>query len=120
MQPRTPTILWDIQDSASFIFLQIEGKTFDDFVESRALRRIAERELEVIGEASRRLRDHDPATAARLPGLSEALGARNVIAHEYDNLKYDQLWETVNGPLRDLAETATSILQEYGPPGGKG
>ncbi|MGD9714773.1 MAG: DUF86 domain-containing protein [Thermomicrobiales bacterium] len=116
MRPKTAQLLWDIQDSAQFIFLQTEGLSFEAFEDSRTLRRVVERELEILGEAARRIRDHDPDVAARLPGLHEAIGVRNVIAHEYHDIQYDRIWVAIRGPLHRLEQEASRMLNELGPP----
>jgi uncharacterized protein with HEPN domain len=117
MLPRSPKLLWDIQDSAAFILEATDGKTFDDFIGTKMLRLAVERQFEIVGEASRRLRDYDPETAEALPGIHEAIGVRNIIAHEYDELDYTILWRTIQGPLRTLERAAAELLEEIGPPG---
>ena len=119
MLPKSAKLLWDIQDSAAFILEATVGKSFNDFMDTTMLRLAVERQFEIVGEASRRLRDYDPGTAVRLLGLNEAIAVRNIVTHEYDEINYQTLWETVQTSLPKLRDSALKLLDEYGPPGGK-
>ncbi len=124
MRPDSAKLLWDIQSAGLSILRLADGSTYEDFIstkdESAADTRAAvERYFEIVGEGRRRLRDHDPDTAKRLPGLGGAIGTRNVIVHEYDEINYRLLWRTLEKHLPELLASATGLLEEYGPPGGK-
>ena len=71
------------------------GKTFHDFQEDRGLQLIVERELEIIGEALARLRREHPALAGQIPDIRKIVGLRNVLAHGYDILEHEILWDIV-------------------------
>jgi uncharacterized protein with HEPN domain len=62
MQPKTPTLLEDIRDAAAFILESVHGVTENEYQHNRMLRQSIERNFEIIGEAVRRLTQHDPAT----------------------------------------------------------
>ena len=47
------------------------------------------------GYATERLREHDPETAAGLPGINAVIAARENVLYEYDKIDYRNLWETV-------------------------
>lgn len=49
--------IWDIVDAAKAIQGFVAGKTFAEYESNRMFRRAVERELEIIGEASRHLSD---------------------------------------------------------------
>ena len=70
-------------------------KTLHDFREDRGLQLIVERELEIIGEALARLRRDHPPLADRIPDIRKIVGLRNVLAHGYDILEHEILWDTV-------------------------
>ncbi|MBM4025030.1 MAG: DUF86 domain-containing protein [Planctomycetes bacterium] len=79
-----------------------QGKTFRDFQEDRGLQLIVERELEIIGEALARLRREHPILADRIPDLRKIVGLRNVLAHGYDILEHEILWDIVANKLSVL------------------
>jgi uncharacterized protein with HEPN domain len=79
-----------------------QGKTFHDFQEDRGLQLIVERELEIIGEALARLRREHPALADHVPDIHKIVGLRNVLAHGYDILEHEILWDIVVNKLSVL------------------
>ena len=84
MQPKTPKLLNDLRDSAAFILAAVSGKSFDHYHGDRVLRQAIERSFEIIGEAMKRLAQHDPETAARIGDYREIIAFRNVLIHGYD------------------------------------
>lgn len=79
-----------------------QGKTFGDFQGDRALQLIVEREFEIIGEALTRLRRDHPALAERVKDVDKIIGLRNVLAHGYDILEYEILWDVVENKIAVL------------------
>ena len=88
-------ILRSIQEIESFC----HGRTFQDFQEDRALQLIVERELEIIGEALARLRRDHPDLAEQISDIHKIIGLRNVLAHGYDILENEILWDIVENKL---------------------
>ncbi len=88
-------ILRSIQEIETFC----QSKTFHDFREDRALQLIIERELEIIGEALARLRRDHPDLAEEIRDVHKVVGLRNVLAHGYDVLEHEILWDTVENKL---------------------
>lgn len=70
------------------------------------------RNIEVIGEASRRIQARHPEFAAEHPELplSSAYQMRNAVAHGYFEVDMDIVWKTVVGDLPTLAGLVRSIL----------
>ena len=66
MHPRSPKLLEDIRDAASFIGEVTAGLSIAEYSANRLLRQAVERNFEIIGEAVRRLASQDPDTAAHL------------------------------------------------------
>jgi len=91
-------ILRSIQEIESFC----HGRIFHDFQEDRALQLIVERELEIIGEALARLRRDHPILAEQIRDLHKIVGLRNVLAHGYDILEHEILWDIVENKLAIL------------------
>ena len=87
------------------------AKTFHDFRKDRGLQLIVERELEIIGEALARLRRDHPDRAGRIHDLDKIIGLRNVLAHGYDILEHEILWDIVENKIpilkRDVQSPAT-------------
>ncbi|MGH2531104.1 MAG: HepT-like ribonuclease domain-containing protein [Thermomicrobiales bacterium] len=112
MQPKTPGLLWDIEDAAKFILEQAAGATYETYVQDRMLRLAVERNFGVIGEAARRLANHDPETASRLSGLPRMIAYRNVLAHGYDEVNNAEVWEIIQDVLPTLKVEVEQLLRE--------
>ena len=91
-------ILRAINETQSFC----HGKSFDEFKADRGLQLAVERELEIIGEALIRLRRDHPSLAACIADIDKIIGLRNVLAHGYDILEYEILWDVVENKLQNL------------------
>ncbi len=78
------------------------GKNFDDFKADRGLQLVVERELEIVGEALVRLRRDHPSLADHIADIDKIIGLRNVLAHGYDMLEYEILWDVVENKLQNL------------------
>lgn len=92
----------DILRSIEEIEAFCQAKTFHDFQEDRALQLIVERELEIIGEALARLRRDHPDLAEEIRDVHKVIGLRNVLAHGYDVLEYEILWDIIENKLPTL------------------
>lgn len=93
--------LWDILDAARAAVKFTEGRSPESMQQDRMLRNAIERNLEIIGEASRRLSEQARATLADVPWRS-MIGLRNILAHEYDNIRCEILWSVCFDELPDL------------------
>jgi len=80
MQPQSPKLLEDIRDAAAFIREVTKGKSLADYGADRLLRQAIERNFEIIGEAIKRLAQHDAETAARIDDYRQIIAFRDVEA----------------------------------------
>jgi uncharacterized protein with HEPN domain len=101
--------LWDMHDAARSIQTLVADMTFEQFRADRRTYRAVERELEIMGEAARRVSDSFRAAHVEIPWIS-IIGQRNVLAHEYGHIRYDLLWETVARRLPDLVRRLEGLL----------
>ena len=81
---------------------------FDD---SWLVRSAAERQLEIIGEAAGKLSEQLNERRPDLP-ISEARSLRNVIAHEYGDVDYDLLWQTMSASVPRFADSLGTELAD--------
>lgn len=90
--------LLDIQQA----ILQIEEYTdnvkFDQFIQDKMRQDAVVQQLEIIGEASRRL---SSSFLDKLP-IREAVDMRNFLIHNYDELNLETIWKTINTDLLEL------------------
>ena len=112
MQPSPRKCLWEIYDASAFLVADNADIEFDQFVRDRRLIASALHHLLVIGEACRNLRDYFPEVASQFPELNPAIGMRNVIAHEYSDLDYQLVWQTIDQKLATLRDRALALYLE--------
>lgn len=74
------------------------------------------RNLEVIGEAARRILDEYPEFAARYTGVpwKKIYAMRNRLSHGYFEINLEVLWETVRQSLPELERHVRRILHDPG------
>jgi uncharacterized protein with HEPN domain len=87
--------LWDMLTAAKAVAGFVQGRTLDDYVADLMLRSAVERQVEIIGEAARRvskeLQDKHPEIPWR-----PIQAQRHVLAHDYGEIKHDRLWRVAD------------------------
>lgn len=71
-----------------------------------------ERLMELTSEALKRALKADPALVAEIPNISKIRGMRNRLAHKYDGIKIDIVWDAVLIHMPVLVEAVAAILQQ--------
>jgi uncharacterized protein with HEPN domain len=112
MEPKSPKLLEDIRDAATFVRQAVESKSLDDYRRDRLLRQAVERNFEIIGEAVGRLAKVDPTIAARISQHARIVSFRNLLIHGYDLIDEAQVWEVIRQNLPTLEAEVTALLAE--------
>ena len=110
MQPQSPKLLEDIRDAAAFIREVAKGKSLTDYGADRLLRQAIERNFEIIGEAIKRLAQHDAETAARIDDYRQIIAFRNVLIHGYDLVDHPLVWSTIESQIPTLLRDVETLL----------
>ncbi|MBI2433869.1 MAG: DUF86 domain-containing protein [Candidatus Hydrogenedentes bacterium] len=107
--PRDISRLWDMLDAARTAVEFTKDLRFEEFMLDRKTRNAVERNLEILGEAARHV---SPGTREQLPNVAwrSVIGFRNVLAHEYGEIRYEILWSMVRGKMIPLIRQ----LEEFG------
>ena len=103
--------MWDISDACGEI-IEFMGKiTYRDYENNKILRYAVERKLEIIGEASSRIRaefkDKYPDVAWR-----KTVSLRNILIHEYGDVRHEIIYTIVMHNVPVLFEQMKRILKE--------
>ena len=86
--------LQDISDAISDLEnCLIDVKSFEDFSADFALKRVTERQFEIIGEALRKYNAIE--NIQQIDNTKKIIGLRNIIAHAYDSVDYALLWSII-------------------------
>lgn len=114
IDPRVEKLLDDIYTSAKRITDRLQGETREGFlsVQGMDVQDIVARRLTIIGEAAAAiLRKHaDFSEQNPTIPLRYAKGMRNALVHDYDGIKWELVWDTVQEGLPQLIESIEPFL----------
>ena len=104
-EERDPAHLWDMLEAARAVVDFTESLTLEEFLAAgrdRQITRLAvERELEILGEAARRVSSPFRSEHPEIP-WQEIVGLCNVISHEYDRINYAEIYRIVHERIPEL------------------
>src|SRR5688572_7781038 len=109
MQPKILKYILDIQS----VIQEIEtiktkaNNNFKSFQSDIILQRAIERDLEIIGEAIRKIIEIDP--AIEITSAKNIIGLRNIISHAYDSVEPEMIWGIIQNNIPLLAEEINVI-----------
>ncbi|MCB0759992.1 MAG: DUF86 domain-containing protein [Flavobacteriales bacterium] len=83
------------------------GNDFHVFSSQIVLQRAAERGLEIIGEAVRKLLEISPDIG--LSSAKKIIGLRNIIAHAYDSVEPELIWAIIQRDIPRLQEEIVTL-----------
>jgi uncharacterized protein with HEPN domain len=83
--------LWDMLTAANAVGDFVRGRSIEDYLADLLLRSAVERQVEVIGEAARRVSKPFQEAHPEIP-WRPIQAQRHVLAHDYGEIKHDRLW----------------------------
>ncbi|HBY93643.1 MAG TPA: hypothetical protein DEP84_06680 [Chloroflexi bacterium] len=107
-------LLYDRDRAIELITHFTYGKQLADYKADALLRSAVERQFEIIGEALNRLKKVDPGTLARISDYQRIIGFRNVLAHGYDVISDEIVWDVVENKLPRLGQEIEEIKRDFG------
>ncbi|MCC9077812.1 DUF86 domain-containing protein [Litorilinea aerophila] len=110
MQLETKKLLFDIFDAGSAIKRFVKGKSLVDYQQDEMMRAAVERKFEIIGEALRRLQISDEDVLEDIREYRKIIGFRNLLAHGYDAISDEVVWEICQDDLSLLLEDVSRLL----------
>ena len=99
-------------DAACAIEASTHGKSLNDYLAARPMRDAAQWNFCVMGEALSKLRQKDPATAARISDYTKIIGLRNQLIHGYGVINNQITWEIITTHLPTLHRELDQLLSE--------
>jgi len=111
MDSRVRTLLEDIKLRIESIDVHLQGKrNFLIYEKNITMQRSVERELEIIGEAMKRLLELDPEIQITNP--KGVVNFRNRISHGYDTIDDYIVWGIITRHLAPLKSEVESLLKQ--------
>ncbi|MFT2815568.1 DUF86 domain-containing protein [Leifsonia sp. A12D58] len=112
MRPESAALLWDIHAAAIRIAEFIAGKDGTSYSTDELRRSAVERQLEIIGEALKKVRIADPETAQRVPDIARIIGLRNILAHGYAVVDDAVVWSAASQRVPELLAVVDQLLAD--------
>ncbi len=105
MQPeqRDAGYLWDMLDAARTVEQLTSNQDFTQYSNDRRTQLAVERSLEIIGEAASRVSTSFRNAHPEIP-WRQVIGQRNVLIHEYGEIKQERIWKAVRENVPQLIE----------------
>jgi uncharacterized protein with HEPN domain len=110
MHPTSRKSLRDALTACDLILDRTAGRTFDEYLADPFFRGGVERQFEVAGEALRRIERKDPDTASAIPECRDVIDFRNVLAHGYDTVHHEEVWEYIRADLPHLRDRVAALF----------
>ena len=106
--------LKDIVDCCLRIMNTTRNSKYHYFEKNYEKKSIVERQLEIIGEATKRLTEDTRNTYSHIPWRM-IVGLRNILAHEYGEVQTEKVWVCTQKHVPELLENLYKIneLKEY-------
>ncbi len=112
MRPESAALLWDVHAAASRVATFIIGLDADTYSADDLRRSAVERQLEIVGEALKNLRNTDPATADQIPDITRIVGLRNILAHGYAVVDDAVVWGAASQKVPELLSVVRRLLAQ--------
>jgi uncharacterized protein with HEPN domain len=112
---RDAAYIWDMLKAAQDIQEFMSGVKFEQFNKDRKLQYAIERCVEIVGEAARRTSEELKKNNPEIP-WSRIIAQRNVLAHEYDDVKQERMWLIATVHIPALIPELEALLPPPPPP----
>ena len=116
MQTDPRVLLTDIDHAGADIESFTNGMDTAAYVADARTQAAVERKFEIIGEAVNRLEKRHPDLAERIPQRRKIVDFRNILAHGYDQVVPELVWDYAQNHLPQLRRVVRTLLIELGPP----
>lgn len=111
-EDRDAAYLWDMLESARDIVQFTSGLKLEGYLKDRKLQLAIERSLEIIGEAAKNVSSNFQDNHSEIP-WRKIIAQRNVIAHEYGEIKQERIWTVVSTNIQELIKTLAPLVKTY-------
>jgi uncharacterized protein with HEPN domain len=111
MQPKMLKYILDIQSVIEEIetIKRLTDNNFNSFNDQIILQRAIERDLEIIGEAVRKIIEIEPNIC--ISSAKNIIGLRNLISHAYDSVEPELLWGIIQHNIPQLSIEINQIRE---------
>ncbi len=109
MNNRNLASIWDMIQAIRRIQDFTNQITYTEYLNSILLQSAVERQLEILGESANRISDDFQQQHSEIE-WGDIIGLRNIIAHRYDQIRQDIIWNVIIYELVNLLEKLEVLL----------
>jgi len=100
-----------MREAAKEVAAFVKGVKYVEFIQNRMIRYAVERQLLVIGEASKHISLEFQESHPEIH-WPQMIGLRNVLAHEYGEVKVDRTWSAATVGVPELLAILERLVPE--------
>jgi len=104
-----PAYLWDMRKAGELVIEFVEGKSFEQFTQSRLLISAVERQIQITGEAARKVSQQFKDQHPEIPWRA-IMAQRHIITHEYGNIDLAKIWRVAKEHVPALLVLITPLI----------
>src|SRR5947209_5843925 len=111
---RDPAWLHDMLTASREVPSFVNGRTFEQYLSDSMFRSAVERQVEIIGEAARRLTEAFRTAHPQIP-WAPIMAQRHRLAHEYDKIKHELIWDVATVHVPRLIQQIEPLIPPLPP-----
>jgi len=115
MNERIATRLHDALTACRRIESITSGLDLTAYLQNDVVRLAIERLLEITGEALNVASRDEPELLAAIPDIALAVGLRNKIAHDYDDISDEVIWDTITTDIPTMRRQIEAAMADAPP-----
>lgn len=101
----------DAIEACELILQFTKGMKYVEYYADLKTKAAVEREFEIIGEALNRIKKINVGMLANVDNWKEIIGFRNVIAHGYDVVEDEIVWDSIKRNIPALLKQLNKIIE---------
>lgn len=109
---RDDASLWDMLDAAQNVLRFVTNRTLDQYKNDLLLKSAVERQVEIIGEAARRVTAEFRTAHSEIPWRL-VMAQRNVLAHDYGEIDPEKIWRVATIHVPALIVLLTPLVPPF-------
>ena len=103
--------LWDMLQAAKAVNEFVSGHSYPEYERDLMLRSAVERQIEIIGEAARKVSTAFRRSQPNIP-WSGIISQRHVLAHEYGEIRNERIWRVATIDVPELINELEPLVPE--------
>jgi uncharacterized protein with HEPN domain len=110
-EDRDLAYLWDMREAAREVVEFVQSADLNCFRSNKMMRRAVERQIEIIGEAARRVSAEFQTKHPEIP-WKLIVGQRHVLAHDYGDIVVERIYRVAVDKIPELLRSLGPLIPQ--------